>query len=125
MIPTVASLALLLTVVAYVLSQLGFRGIRAFVALSIVAIMLTVSASVGDSISEIREIGTFAEMSAVSKPALKIIFVGYVFGFCSDIATELGEGGIANAITLGGRIEMILITLPYIKDIVKLAVELV
>ncbi len=125
MIPTALSLGILLAVVAYVLSQLGFRGTRAFVALSLVAILLAVSVSVGESVSEMGRIGELAKMSAVAKPALKIVFLGYLFGICADIATELGESGIANALMIGGRIEMLLVTLPYINDIVELAVDLI
>ncbi len=125
MIGTSAAFALLLAVVAYLLSQLGFRGARAFVALSLVAIMLTVSLSVEEGVSQIREMLSFSDISAIAKPASKILLVGYIFGFSADIAEELGEGGIAKALTLGGRVEMVLITLPYIKDTVELAMELI
>lgn len=122
---TVAALGLLLAVVLYLLSQLGFRGVRAFSALSIVAVLLAVSVSSGEIFSEINELVNIGEVADITMSALKIVFVGYVFGFSSDIAAELGESGVASAITIGGRVEMMLISLPYIKDIIKLALELV
>ena len=122
---TVAALGLLLAVVSYLLSQLGFRGVRAFSALSIVAVLLAVSVSSGEFFSEINALVNVGEVADITRSALKIVFVGYVFGFSSDIAAELGESGVASAITIGGRVEMMLISLPYVKDIIKLALELV
>ena len=125
MISTVAATGLLLAIVAYLLSQLGFRGVRAFTALSITAILLLVASSVGKSFGELGVLFEGSEMEEAIKTALKITLVGYVFGFASDTATELGEGGISSAIILGGRIEMILVALPYIKDVINTALELV
>ena len=125
MISTVAATGLLLAIVAYLLSQLGFRGVRAFTALSITAILLLVASSVGKSFGELGVLFEGSEMEEAIKTALKITLVGYVFGFASDTAAELGEGGISSAIILGGRIEIILIALPYIKDVINTALELV
>ena len=122
---TAAALGLLLAVVLYLLSQLGFRGVRAFSALSIVAVLLAVSVSSGEIFSEINALVNVGEVADITRSALKIVFVGYVFGFSSDIAAELGESGVASAITIGGRVEMMLISLPYVKDIIKLALELI
>ena len=125
MISTVAATGLLLAIVAYLLSQLGFRGVRAFTALSITAILLLVASSVGKSFGELGVLFEGSEMEEAIKTALKITLVGYLFGFASDTAAELGEGGISSAIILGGRIEIILIALPYIKDVINTALELV
>ena len=125
MISTVAATGLLLAIVAYLLSQLGFRGVRAFTALSLTAILLLVASSVGKSFGELGVLFEGSEMEEAIKTALKITLVGYVFGFASDTAAELGEGGISSAIILGGRIEIILIALPYIKDVINTALELV
>ena len=56
---------------------------------------------------------------------MKILFVGYVFGISSEICRELGEGGISTVMTSLGKIEIILIVLPYIRDIVYLGVGLI
>ena len=125
MIPTAAAIGLMLAVVSYLLSQLGFRGIRAFVALGIVALLLIISASASNLFSTVGKLSLYEGVADISKSALKIVFVGYVFGFSSDVATELGENGIASALMIGARVEMLLIALPYIKDIIKLALELI
>ena len=125
MIPTAAAIGLLLAVVSYLLSQLGFRGVRAFGALALVALLLVISASTGELFGAIGNLPLSEGVTDITRSALKIVFVGYVFGFSSDIAAELGEGGIASAVMIGARIEMMLIALPYIKDIIKLALELI
>ena len=125
MIPTAASIGLLLSVIAYLLSQLGFRGVRAFGALGIAAVLLLVASSAGGFLGELGMLFDIPEVESVTKAALKIVFVGYVFGFCTDVSAQLGEFGISSAVAIGGRIEMMLIALPYIKDIINLAMELV
>ena len=73
----------------------------------------------------------FTELSSLSgiresaETALKVVFSGYVFGIASDVSAELGEGGIANAVTLGGRLEIALIIMPYLMDVISFAVELI
>lgn len=66
-----------------------------------------------------------AGIGEVARSALKIVFVGYVFGFCADTASELGEGGVANALTLAGRVEVAVIAMPYLSEVVKTAIEVI
>ena len=50
--------------------------------------------------------------------------LGYVFGFTSEICSELGEGVIASAVTAAGRVQIFLVAYPYFEKIIKLGVEL-
>ena len=57
--------------------------------------------------------------------ALKIVGAGYLFGICSDIAAELGEPLVSKGLLTVGRVEILLIAMPYFVGAVQLGAELV
>ncbi len=112
-------------VVAFVLSELGFRGKRIFTAVCMVLLSSLILGGMGRLIGE--TVG-FAELSGVSDVALcavKIIGIGYIFGICSDIVAELGEGALARGLISAGKVEVLLLVLPYFKDIIELGLGLI
>lgn len=123
MIPRVAAIALLLSVLGYLLSELGWRGRRIFTALGCVMLLLLLSDGLGSIVSEMKKICDVGGVGDTARTALKVVFSGYVFGFCSDTATELGESGIANAVNIAGRVEILLIVLPYLSDVFNSVLE--
>ena len=123
MIPRAAAIALLLSVLGYLLSELGWRGRRIFGALGCVTLLLLLSDGLGSIVSEMKGICDVGGVSDTARTALKVVFSGYVFGFCSDTATELGEGGISNAVNIAGRVEILLIVLPYLSDVFNSVLE--
>ena len=125
MIPRVAAIALLLSVLGYLLSELGWRGKRVFGALGCVVLLLLLSDGLGSIASEMNEICEIGGVSDTARTALKVVFSGYVFGFCSDTASELGENGISSAVNLAGRVEVLLIVLPYLSDVFHSVVEVI
>ena len=125
MIPRIAAIALLLSVLGYLLSELGWRGKRVFGALGCVALLLLLSDGLGSIASEMNEICEIGGVSDTARTALKVVFSGYVFGFCSDTASELGENGISSAVNIAGRVEVLLIVLPYLSDVFHSVVEVI
>ena len=125
MIPRIAAIALLLSVLGYLLSELGWRGKRVFGALGCVSLLLLLSDGLGSIASEMNEICEIGGVSDTARTALKVVFSGYVFGFCSDTASELGENGISSAVNIAGRVEVLLIVLPYLSDVFHSVVEVI
>ncbi len=118
-------LAFLFAMSGFVLKAFGWKG----------APIVTVSAIVGllslflERLEPILEIFKFIKeedgMSDAVECVLKIIGIGYVSGICSDICRELGETGIASAVSLIARIESLAIVSPMIIEILTLGMELV
>ena len=52
-------------------------------------------------------------------PILKVIGIGYITEFSSDLAEESGNKFIANKIILGGKIAICVLALPIIKDLLN------
>lgn len=56
----------------------------------------------------------------IIKKALKIVSVGFLTEFVSDLASDFGNSVISSKIVFGGRVVICLIMLPVVKDLVLL-----
>ena len=62
---------------------------------------------------------------AVIKPILKVIGIGYLTEFSSDLAEDSGNKSIANKIILGGKIAICIIALPILKELISAIISIV
>jgi hypothetical protein len=124
MIIKIAACGAVMAMVCAVLSELGFRGKRIVSALFIALILLFALLGAGEMLSDILGLARLTEASAVCTVALKVVGVGYLFGFISDLAEELGERGIASALLCAGRVEILLLVFPHFLEICRLGVDL-
>ena len=58
--------------------------------------------------------------SGIIKIALKIVSIGILTEFVSEIAADFGNSVIASKVVFGGRVVICLIMLPVVKDLVSL-----
>ena len=105
-----------------VLKELGFKGTRLVVLLGTVSLIGASVLYIGELIGALPGVSDSGKEYAVA--ILKIVGVGYAFGICSDICRELGEATLSNAVCLFGRIEILMISLPFIKRVVEKGTEL-
>ena len=118
----IVALAFLLAVMALLLRSFGFRGAAVFASLAVAAVISVASRELGELLRFAENSRLFEEETLEYFAAIaKIVGTGYLFGICADICTELGEGGIAKAVTVSGRIEILLIAAPYFIRILRLA----
>lgn len=57
--------------------------------------------------------------------AVKALGVGYISEFAADLATDSGQSAIASKIIFAGKVCMLILALPLIKNLLDLATELV
>ncbi len=117
--------ALILTVSAFLLKSFGWRGAPVFTA---VALILFISESEGELeyiFSSIKKIGNESGIDDALSAAIKVLGIGYLFGICADICRELSEAGIAKAVEVVGRVEIITVVIPYFQEIIKVGIGLV
>jgi hypothetical protein len=119
----IAAYVLITVFLGFILRELGFQGARLVGLLGAVVV-------VGAGVIGIGEIFSMISLSDESGreyvcAMLKIVGVGYVFGICSDICAQMGETGLSSAACLFGRVEIITISLPFIKRIVEKGIELI
>lgn len=124
MIIKVCAAGIALGIGALLMRELGFRGAPVF-AVTCIVVLLTV---VADGAGELREsIGIISAMTrseAEVSAVVKIVGVGYLVGISSDICTELGERGIAKAVAVAGRVEILAIALPFFRRLLEYGAEL-
>lgn len=106
-----------------VLKELGFKGARLIFVLGIISVIGVVVTYVGSLVDLLDGVGDVDTEYTVA--ILKIIGVGYVFGICSDICTELGEGVLSSSVSLIGRVEIMMLCTPFIKMIIEKGVVLI
>ena len=116
--------ALLLAAVSFILKSLGWRGAPVLIAVASVCLISTVGeelTSVFGTISGLTE--PLGAQSAVTA-AIKIIGLGYLFGISADVCRELEAPGLAKAVDVVGRVEIIAVVLPYFKEIIETGIGL-
>ena len=120
----VCAVALLTVIVGTVLSELGFKG-KKLISILAILIMLTM---IGDGITAlVDKLTAFSELTGIgdaARSALKVVGIGYLFGFTSDVCRELGEVGVASAVGIVGRVEAFLAVLPYFEKTLEMGVGL-
>lgn len=124
MIAKICLFAIACGLLAALLHSLGYRSVGLFTTLSALMIISAVSGGLADIFGGILSFTDDAGVGEAVKSALKVIGLGYIFGFTSDLLVSLGEGLIASALTVAGRVQMMLAVYPYIDSVLKLGVEL-
>ena len=107
------------------LSEVGFRGKRSVSLLCAVILFSAVAKSVGTLMGDLLGFADGAGVGSVAASAAKIIGAGYLFGICSDMASEMGEAMVSRVLICAGKIEVLLIVLPYFDEMLKLGTSLI
>ena len=106
-----------------VLKELGFKGSRLVMLLGTVALLIVALTYIAEVLAMLPTLAEAdKEYAAVM---LKMVGIGYAFGICADVCRESGESTLAGAVSLLGRLEILMLSLPYIKRIVEKGVELI
>ncbi len=125
MILKIVGLSLLLAIMAFLLRSFGFKGAGVFAAIAVIAVFSAVSGELATLSSLVGASTLFSgEASRYAGTIIKLVGSGYLFGICSDVCRELGEVGIANGVTVAGRVELFALTAPYLGKILELGEEL-
>lgn len=124
MIFRACALALLTVIVGAVLSELGFKSKKLLCILASLIIVSLIGESLSSLISKTTAFSEMAGITDAARCAMKVVGLGYVFGFTSDVCRELGEGGVANAVGLVGRVETFLAVLPYFEKTLEIGAGL-
>ena len=106
------------------LKSFGFR------AAPLVAVIVTLAAvslyepALRESGEVVAYLGELSGAKEYTCAALKVVGVSYLSGISRDVVTELGEGGIAKGISLVTRLELLFISLPFIKEMLSALISL-
>lgn len=105
-------IAVIATFCTLLLREAGFRGAKLAAVSAMVGIFSFALILSGRIIALLGMDGLSESGEGVLRSFIKIIGIGYIYGIGSDICRELGEGGIASALLVVGRVEILLVCLP-------------
>ena len=111
-------------ILSMVLKEIGFRGNRLLSAVVLVTLLIVSLEGVGEICRVVSGAADSVGIEKYVKSILKMIGIGYIFGTVSDLCREIGEGGIASALGVVGRVEILLVSSPYISEIIEMAAKL-
>ncbi len=117
--------AIIVAVTAFLLREFGTRGAAAFSILGLVIFLGVLADGVKDTAAAVSGLADMAGVGVMAKEILKLTGVSYIFGISSDICAELGEKSLSLALLAVGRVEILLIVMPYFLEIVKYSTSLV
>ena len=120
----IGAVGLLFSVAAVLLKDLGFRGAAVFSAFALAALLSLCTEGILELSGTLSDIAASAQIADAAKSVLKITGISVLMGATAEICRELGEAGIARGVSLAGRLEILLIALPYLEKIIALGVEL-
>ncbi len=124
MIPKICLFALVCVLLSALLSGLGFKSKGLFATLAALMMLGAMTDGISEVFGGILSFASTAGITDAAKTALRVVGLGYVFGFTSEICLSLGEPLIASIVTAAGRIQLIVVVYPYIEGVVKLGGEL-
>ena len=124
MILRACALALLTAILGTVLSELGFKSKKLLGILAVLLIMSLIGEDISTLIGRLAGFSDMAGIGDAAKCAMKVVGIGYVFGFTADVCRELGEGGVAGAVGIVGRVETFLVVMPYFEKTLELGAGL-
>ena len=106
----------------FVLRSLGWSGAKVLSTVGVVG-LAAVGVGVFGSLTDIfGSVSSNFGLGEVFKSVLKIVGIGYVFGISADVCRELGESGVAGAMTVVGRGSVLIAASPALMEIVSIAV---
>lgn len=120
----VIGFGILVALTSFLLSELGFKGKRIYGALGICLLLLYFLSSFGDVLSAITSYDVGEGTGEAIRCALKIIGISQAFSIAAEVASELSERGISSALSLVGKAEILLVSLPYIESVISFARDL-
>lgn len=124
MIPRICLFALICVLLAALLHSMGYKSVGLFVIFASLLILSAIGGGIADIFGGITSFAEAAGITDAASSALRVVGLGYIFGFTADICSSLGESLVASVVTVAGRVEMFLVALPYIQKVVKLGAEL-
>ena len=75
------------------------------------------------ALSLLTALAAAADLSDALSAVLRMLAVGLLTAFAADTCRDLGEGTLGARVELCGRVEILLLSLPFLRDLLTLAME--
>ncbi len=119
----VAAVAVLLSMLLYILRASGGKNAAAVSLFGGVLFLSYALVRYKEPLAALREMAEKANLATEAGQLLRILAVCFLCGIAADACREMGEGTLASRVEFVGRAEILLLSLPFLLDIVAAAVE--
>ena len=107
-----------------ILKSFGFRGAPLVTVIAVITLISGYGNALLGVSDVFSELGAFSGLSEYVSAALKVVGISYLSGISSELCREIGEGGLAKAISTVTKLELVLLSLPYVKQILSSVLSL-
>lgn len=112
--------ALLLACLCVVLRECSFGAYRTVAVVGCVGLLTVAVGRIG-GLFEALGSSLGGSTAALCADVLRILGVGYVYGSCAEVCRGVGENGIASAVETVGRVEILWLAVPALREILNMA----
>jgi stage III sporulation protein AD len=117
--------ALVIAFLAMILREIGFRGASLICVLGAICLFGLAVGGMGQIRDELYSLSLTSGTEELFGSVLLIVGVSYLFSFAAELCRGIGEGTVASALELFGRVEIIVMALPALREIMKMAEEII
>ena len=110
---------------ASVLRTLGASFVPPVICLGVALSLSLFTESLGRSIESLLSLSGFSQISYYLDGAVRVIGVGYLSAVCQEGCEALNEATLGRAAAFVGRIEIVIISLPYFMEIFEMGVGMI
>lgn len=88
-------------------------------------IFMFVLDGVSDLLDEFYEFENYVGKVEIVKPIMKVLGVGYITEFSSNLAEDSGNKSIASKIVLGGKVAICGLAMPILKQLIQTIISII
>lgn len=120
----ICGIALTASVLAMTVKKLKFEAGIAVTVGGIILILIPLIEKYGILMNEVKELVDSGENKNYILLAVKSLGIGITVKIISDICRECGEESLAGGIELAGKLEIVLLCMPYAVELIKMSTEI-
>ena len=122
----VCGVALISAMLITLLRKMGSEQATMLKLISGVAVATLSMAAISPVIEFVREVAAMSEsVTEYAELMLRTLSVAITTHICAGVCRDCGEGSLASYVEMGGKVEIILLSLPYIKGVINSAVGMI
>lgn len=125
MIPRACAVAVLCSILAFLLERMGFKSKGLFSSLCALIIFTSLFDPLSNVFGKLIDLSKLAGITDAATCALRAVGLGYTFGLTADLCGGLGEQGLSSVVLLVGRVQILLLVYPYFEKIINVGLELI
>ena len=123
-ISALSGVALLVCAAVLVLKSLGSSAAPIVISVGVIGIFSVAASGILDVFGDLSALAARSGITKYAEASMKILAVGYLASAVSEVTSELGAAAVGRALLVASRVEIALISMPFIHEAIGLGMEL-